>query len=177
MPSPFTLPIVAGLSIVGGLSGIWLGHSAIGQVNPFFFSAPETRFHADQAPYRSPDWAQLRATEEAMNAGSEIVSCIGCNNWPEEYRPVRDAAFRTLDSGVVIWPPDAAAEEPAPGPAVAAAAEREPDPDWRRVQAYSSYPIDSRDRRSAAADAADKDDEIVAAVDEAMDARDGGGTE
>jgi hypothetical protein len=174
MPSPLTLPIVAGLSILGGLGGIWLGHSAIDQVNPSFFSASETRFHADSIPYRSPDWAQVRATEEALSAGSEIVSCTGCLNWPEEYRPIRDAAFRGFEGGSVVWPAETATESPAPEPAVAAV---QPDPEWKRVQAYASYPIDSRDRRSASADAADTDDEIVAAVDEGMDAQDEGGTD
>ena len=175
MPSPLTLPIVAGLTIVGGLSGIWLGHSAIDQVNPFFFSEPETRFHADSVPYRSPDWAKVRALEEARNDGSEIVSCIGCRYWPQEYRPVRDAAFASFDGGVYDWPARApASRAPAPEPAVPAAA-AEPDPDWQRGQAYSSYPVDSRERRTEA----DKlnDETMAAAEDEAIDSEDDLGTE
>jgi hypothetical protein len=127
-------------------------------------------------PYRSPDWAQVNASEQAQNAVGEIVSCIGCLNWPQEYRPIRDAAFRSFDAGgSVVWPADEPRATPATEP-VTATAEREPDPDWQRVQAYSSYPVDSRDRRSTA-DAADDHDEIVAAVDEAMDAEEDTGTE
>ncbi len=180
MPSPLTLPIVAGLSIIGGLGGIWLGHSAIDQVNPFFFSEPQTRFHADSVPYRSPDWAQVNAAEQAQAIEGEITSCVGCLNWPQEYRPIRDAAFRSMDYGQEVWPASistavpAASSNQAPEPAPRAA---EPDPDWQRVQAYSSYPVDARERRAAAADAADTDDEIVAAVDDAMDGGDDSGSE
>lgn len=175
MPSPMTLPIVAGLSIIGGLGGIWLGHSAVDQVNPFFFNQPETRFHADSTPYRSPDWAQVRALEEAQNAGSEIVSCIGCRNWPQEYRPIRDAAFQVIDGNQDGWSASAAAiETPAPRPA-AATASAEPDPEWQRLQAYSSYPVDSRQRRTAADDL--NDETLAAAEDEAIEAEDETGTE
>lgn len=175
MPSPLTLPIVAGLSIIGGLGGIWLGHSAIDQVNPSFFSQSETRFHADSVPYRSPDWAQVRALEEARNAGSEIVSCIGCRNWPQEYQPIRDAAFASLDGGQQGWSArPARAEIAVQEPAVAAAAV-EPDPDRQRIQAYSSYQVDARERRSEA----DKlnDQTMAAAEDEALEAGDDSGTE
>ena len=185
MPSPLTLPIVAGLSIIGGLGGIWLGHSAVDQVNPFFFSEPEPRFHADQVPYRSPDWAQVRATEEALSAGSEIVSCIGCRNWPQEYRPIRDAAFASFDSAEYEWSPAVSrgaarssdiAYGPAPEPAPESpATTAEPDAEWRRLQAYSSYPVDARERRSAADEL--NDEAIAAAEDEAMDAGDDSGTE
>ena len=169
MPSPFTLPIVAGLSIIGGLGGIWLGHSAIDQVNPFFFSEPEPRFHADAVPYRSPDWAQVRVLEEARNAGSEIVSCIGCRNWPQEYRPIRDAAFSSFDGGADGWSasaPSLETREPEPAAVVAA----EPDPERQRVQAYSSYPVDARERRTAADEL--NDDAMAAAEDEAIEAGD-----
>jgi hypothetical protein len=174
MPSPLTLPIVAGLSIIGGLGGVWLGHSAIDQVNPYFFGQPETRFHADSVPYRSPDWEQVRALEEARNAGSEIISCIGCRNWPQEYRPIRDAAFARFEGGADGWSAGTASlDTREPEPAVAVASE--PDPEWQRVRAYSSYPVDYRERRTEA----DKlnDETMAAAQDEALDVEEGSGTE
>lgn len=179
MPSPMTLPIVAGLSLIGGLGGIWLGHSAVDQINPFFFNQPETRFHADSTPYRSPDWARVQALEESRNAGSEIVSCIGCRYWPQEYQPIRDSAFQVVDGGQDGWSASAAAiETPEPQRAAAAAtatATAEPDPDWQRLQAYSSYPVDARERRTAADEL--NDEAIAAAEDEATEAGDEGGTE
>ena len=57
MPVSTTLPIMAGLSILGAALGVTLGHSAIAEINPAYFNEAEDSFHADLVPYRSPDWA------------------------------------------------------------------------------------------------------------------------
>src|SRR5688572_17930437 len=95
MPHPLTLPAVAGLALLGSGAGIWLGNSAISEINPVYYSEAEDRFHADLAPYRSPDWAQVQVTEY-QDAG--LITglgggCIGCRAWPEEYAPRADPAF------------------------------------------------------------------------------------
>jgi hypothetical protein len=151
MPSPLTLPILAGLSILGGLFGIYLGNSAIAEINPAYFSEPETRFHADSVPYRSPDWAQVGAAEDAQLAEAP-VNCIGCLAWPQEYRPVADRA-------VEIWEED----RPAGAPASAAIADPQPvvaaeNPEWERIQAYASYPVGADERLAAEVEADDADD-------------------
>ncbi|MEA3053178.1 MAG: hypothetical protein QOG72_2081 [Sphingomonadales bacterium] len=137
MPYSVTLPVMAGLSLIGAGSGVYLGRSAIAEINPVHFHAPETRFHADLVPYRSPDWAQVQVGEyqQAALVTGLGDGCIGCRDYPVEYYPRHDPAV------------DASAS--APGPALEfaeAAPEPERDPELARVERYASYPLTADDQ-------------------------------
>jgi hypothetical protein len=179
MAHPLTLPTVAGLALLGSATGIYLGNSAISQINPAYYSEPETRFHSDLTPYRSPDWAQVQVTEygdagliEGLGTG-----CIGCRAYPEEYIPRHDPAIdgATMDGTQDGW---SASTGVSPAEVQAAVAEAPIEPEWQQVQRYAAYQVgaDSRtgDRADDAAEAA-ADDEALRA--EAAPADEDAGTE
>jgi hypothetical protein len=145
MPVSTTLPIMAGLSIVGAALGITLGHSAIAEINPAYFSEAEDEFHADLAPYRSPDWSQGQQSEVAQQpvvVGDLGTGCVGCRTYPVEYVPRHDPAV----DGYV---------ETAPQPAQVVVVETPaPDPARERIQLYSSYPVSSDEQPAQVVEAA-----------------------
>ncbi|HEX8511624.1 MAG TPA: hypothetical protein VF688_00805, partial [Allosphingosinicella sp.] len=63
MPVSTTLPVLAGLSILGAALGITLGKSAVAEINPAYFNEAEDDFHADLVPNRGSDWAQAHQAE------------------------------------------------------------------------------------------------------------------
>jgi hypothetical protein len=151
MPATTTLPIMAGLAILGTAVGINLGHSAVSEINPAYFSDPEDSFHSDLVPYRSPDWAQVqaaeyRAAQQPVLVGDLGSGCVGCRDYPVEYVPRHAPAV----DGYTVY----AANAPAPAPAqvyvVEAAA---PDPARERIQAYASYPVSADERPTQVAEA------------------------
>ncbi len=139
MPASTTLPVVAGLAILGAALGVNLGHSAVSEINPAYFSDPEDSFHSDLVPYRSPDWAQVhaaeyRAAQQPVLVGDLGSGCVGCRDYPVEYVPRHDPA---VDSYA-----DYAASAPAAAPAQIYIVEAPaPDPARERLQAYASYPV------------------------------------
>jgi hypothetical protein len=150
MPVSATLPVIAGLSILGAALGITFGRSAIAEINPAYFNEPETRFHGDLIPYRSQDWAQVqqaeyRAAQQPVIVGGLGTGCIGCRDYPVEYVPRHDP---TVDRYVEGY------SESAPQPAQVVVAEAAaPDPDRERIQAYSSYRVSGEDRPVEVAEA------------------------
>ena len=138
MPATTTLPIMAGLAILGAAAGVNLGRSAISEINPAYFTEPDTRFHADLSPYRSPDWAQLqaaeyRAAQQPVPVGDLGSGCIGCRDYPVEYVPRHDPAMDGYQDGR-----SASAAEPVLATVVEPPA---PDPHRERIQLYASYPL------------------------------------
>ena len=134
-----TLPLIAGLSVFGAAAGVWLGHSAIAEIDPAYFGAAPDRFHADQVPYRSPDWAQVQAHEYVQSASFDGLGtgCMGCGaSGDVVYAP---PAVATYGDG---WAEEAAAEARSIEPAAAPAA---PDPEWERVARYASYAVSSEE--------------------------------
>lgn len=149
MPATTTLPILAGLSILGAALGVTLGESAVSEINPAYFSDPEDSFHSDLVPYRSPDWAQVhaaeyRAAQQPVRVGDLGSGCVGCRDYPVEYVPRHDPAVDGYQDGHAAGAPAAV---PAQVYIVEAPA---PDPARERIQAYSSYPV-SRDEEPALA--------------------------
>lgn len=148
MPASTTLPIVAGLSILGAALGINLGRSAISEINPAYFSEPETRFHADLSPYSSPDWAQGQpagylAAQQPVLVGELGSGCVGCRDYPVEYVPAHDPAVDGYADGYA-----ASAAQPAQVVIVETPA---PDPDRERIQLYASYPVSGEERPAESA--------------------------
>lgn len=133
-----TLPLMAGLALFGSAGGVWLGRSAIGEIDPAYFSAPAERFHGDQVPYRSPEWAQVQAAEYQQPAAVDGLGtgCIGCGARADIVYAA--PPITTYSAG---WSTQAtAAAEPAPVAEAAA-----PDPDLERVVRYASYAVSSEE--------------------------------
>lgn len=95
MPNAFTLPLIAGLAVVGAAAGVGLGRSAMAEIDPSKFADPETAFHADLAANGGPDWSQVQAQEYAQaqvvtQDAPKPAGCVGCTTWPVEYVPRHD---------------------------------------------------------------------------------------
>ena len=151
MPVSTSLPIMAGLSILGAALGITLGRSAIAEINPAYFSEAEDDFHADLIPYRSPDWAQVQraeyiAAQQPVAVGELGSGCVGCRDYPVAYVPKHDPA-------VDLYAGDDEASAPQPAQAVFVETPA-PDPARERIQLYSSYPVSSDEKPAEVTQAA-----------------------
>ena len=98
MARAVTLPLIGTLALTGIGVGIQLGYSAIAEIDPIYYSQPETRFHADLSPYR-PSTATPPATLAATDVPALGSGCIGCRNYPEEYIPIHEASIDRYSSG------------------------------------------------------------------------------
>jgi hypothetical protein len=150
MPASTTLPIMAGLAIVGAALGVGLGRSAIAEINPAYFNEAEDSFHADLVPYRSPDWAQVhqaeyRAAQQPVLVTGLGTGCIGCRDYPVEYVPRHDPAVDGYSDGELLRAP-----EPTQ---VVYTEPRASDPDRDRLQRYASYPVSSEEKPVQVAEA------------------------
>jgi len=151
MAYPIALPAIAGLSIMGAACGVWLGKSAIADINPAYYNEPETRFHSDLVPYRSPDWAKVQAAELQQASGGEDYGrfCLGCIDYPEDAHP---APIHQADGFEDGWSASASYAEPE---VYAASAETAPveqaDPEWQRVQLYAQARVSADEPEQAPA--------------------------
>ena len=138
-----TLPVLAGLSLLGAAVGVHLGRSAIAEINPAYFSEPETRFHADLAPHRDADWAQVQAAEYQQAQASDGLGdgCVNCRAYPEEYYPRPEPAVDGYADG---WAASAAAQ-----PVEIVFVEQAPDPARQQIERYASYPVSAREAQGA----------------------------
>jgi hypothetical protein len=151
MAATTTLPILAGLSILGAALGVNLGRSAVAEINPAYFSDPEDSFHSDLVPYRSPDWAQVQAAEyhaaqQPVLVGDLGSGCIGCRDYPVETVPQHDPAVDGYQDGY-------AASAPQPAQVIVVETPAAPDPARERIQAYASYPVSSDEKPAQVAEA------------------------
>ena len=150
MPASTTLPIVAGLALIGSALGVSLGRSAIAEINPAYFTDPEGPFHADLVPNRGTDWAQVQALEyqQASAADGLGTGCVGCRAFPAEYFPRHDPAVDGYQDG---WA--ASARAPAAAPAeVYVEEEAEPDPGRADIVRYASYRVSEDEEELLPAD-------------------------
>lgn len=96
MPNPLTLATLAVLTAAGSVTGLYLGHSAIAEINPAFYDEPETRFHADLVPnppgFDAPPVTRAGYVSPAEYGQAFGRGCVGCLTYPEEYRPVHDSS-------------------------------------------------------------------------------------
>lgn len=83
------LSVLGGLVVGGAALGLYLGSSAISEINPAYYSTPLSRsaFHADLVPNRS-DRSDAQPVIETAVADIGLGSdCVGCSTRPEEYLP------------------------------------------------------------------------------------------
>ena len=147
MPVSTTLPVMAGLSILGAALGITLGKSAIAEINPAYFNEAEDDFHADLVPAAS--WAQVQqaeylAAQQPVRVGELGTGCIGCRDYPVAYVPRHDPAVDLYAEGELLR---------APEPTVVTVAAAAPDPAHEQIQRYASYPVTSEERPVEVAEA------------------------
>jgi hypothetical protein len=139
-----TWPAVAGLAIVGAVGGITLGRSAVAEINPAYFSSPDSDFHADLVPNRAPangaDWGQVQQADYASAATAQGLGsgCVGCREYPVEYVPVPDPALAWMNDG---WQAGLSAEDQAEPEETAAYAQAAPDPRMAQIERYSRYRV------------------------------------
>jgi hypothetical protein len=105
MPNRVSVITMAGLSLAGATLGLYLGRSAIGEVDPFYYSpVPPVRFYADLVPpgYQPAAPASFTSADYAVNQlnVSGRPECFDCRNFYDD----------ALES-------EAALPEPAPAPA------------------------------------------------------------
>ncbi len=96
MGNPFTLPTLTMLTVVGAGAGLFLGNSALSEIDPVYFSSPvrESSFHADLVPgHPSWDAAAGAPVQNAAFASGFGTGCVNCRTYPEEYLPVPDSDF------------------------------------------------------------------------------------
>ncbi len=128
------LTTFAALSVAGSVGGVYLGRAAVAEINPLYYSQPETRFHADMVPYRPSEAAGYRAGELSQANLDQALGrgCVGCLTYPEEVILVhRGQAEKYVGGGAEI-----AAE-----PVQVAAVEQTPQPEFAAVERYTSYPV------------------------------------
>jgi hypothetical protein len=150
MPVSTTLPVMAGLSILGAALGITLGKSAVAEINPAYFNEAEDEFHSDLVPYRSPDWGQVhqaeyRAAQQPARVGELGSGCVGCSDYPVAYVPRHDPSVDLYANGELIR---------APEPTVVTVAAAPPaDPAREQIVRYASYPVSAEERPVEVAEA------------------------
>jgi hypothetical protein len=140
-----SVPMLAGLALVGTAAGVSLGHSAVSEINPLYYSEAPTRFHGDGVPLR-PDWTEPQLASAAAPVQGLGSGCFGCGEEPAAY--AAPAVVTYTDS----WRADA---ERAAAPVAPHYVEDAPDPERERVVRYSSYPI-TEDERPAEPEAAEE---------------------
>jgi hypothetical protein len=97
------LPILGGLAILATVTGVSLGRSAVGEINPVYFQPATSHFYSDLVPYRGADTIR---TDPGANdylepeyAYSAVPVCAGCDNYAVDYRPRHDKAVDGVDDG------------------------------------------------------------------------------
>lgn len=83
---------IAGLSVVAAMLGVYLGHSAIAEIDPAYYSSPPTRFHADLVAASTMKWEERGPVDVSLIQGLGD-GCIRCVDYPEEYWPDHDPAM------------------------------------------------------------------------------------
>lgn len=136
MMSRATFPALALLAAVGAGTGVYLGRAAVAEINPAYFSEPESRFHGDLVPYGGAGTAGYRAGElSSANLDQALgKSCVGCRAYPEEVVLVHRGTAGKAEVGYA---------EMASEPVRAVAYEQTPTPEFAAVERYSSYPVET----------------------------------
>jgi hypothetical protein len=128
-----SIPILGGLALIGTAAGVSLGHSAVSEINPVYFTSAPDRFHTDRTP-QGPDLAPPPAALSAVSAEGLGSGCFGCSAARTEFYAA-PAVVNYTDS----W--RAAAERASAPIETVIIEEAAPDPERERLVRYASYPI------------------------------------
>ncbi len=145
-----TLPALAVATLAGIGLGVHLGRSAIGAVDPFYFTEPAgTESYAELVPAASLSRPWSSDLEPAGAGYGWPASCIGCGSDRTVYEPAPYDGFQdTWTPFQEASPQYAVVEvEPAVGDeieAVAVGIERE----FERVERYAYYPVSNEAARA-----------------------------
>lgn len=134
MISRTNIPVLAALALTGAATGIYLGKAAVAEINPAYFSEPESRFHSDLTPYRPGEASGYRAGELSQSNLDQALGrgCLGCRAYPEDVVLVQRASTGKLHAD----PAELSSE-----PVQIAAAEPLPSPEFAAVERYATYPV------------------------------------
>jgi hypothetical protein len=128
------IPILGSLALIGTAAGVSLGHSAVSEINPVYYTSATDRFHGDQTPQR-PDWTAPQPALSAVTAEGLGSGCLGCSS-----RNGEQYAAPAVVTYTDAWRADAERAS-APMEAVVIEEAAAPDPERERVVRYASYPI------------------------------------
>lgn len=153
MAYPFSLSSLAALALVGTGAGLFLGKSAISEINPAYFGShySETRFHSDLVPGGANFDRAPKLTDATLEYGLGS-GCVGCQTYPEEYFPVHDPAVDgyAADTTAVA---DRIVED-----ADRDLAEMQRQAKQASLERYAHYPIETGEQPAKLAQAAMVDD-------------------
>ena len=127
------------LAIAGSVGGVYLGRSAIAEINPAYYDEPEPRFHADLVP-NPPGFEAPPVHEAGYLSPSDTYAalgsgCVNCRAYPEDLYPVHDSSVDKYQPGYAEM-----IEAPAPQPAPYAVdpqEEAERIADFATIQLYA----------------------------------------
>ncbi len=160
MAHKLTLPTLSLLALFGAGAGVHLGRSAIAEIDPFYFSRPASRFHADLTPFGS-----AASFSPAPTAGEAALvaepGCYGCAP------PVADPAplFELVAGSEPSGEPLADLARPRPTEGAPPTEDLQRQEDLARVELYASYPVSSEDEAAFAPAEAPDQREVPAALD------------
>ena len=146
------LPSIAGLAVAGAALGLYLGSSAISEINPAYYSTPlsASAFHADLVPNASAQGGEQSLPQLAEEVVSDIGrGCSWCGGEPVEYVSIDYSAFDSYAA-----PPSSYRSPPA-DLVLAEADERVSRAlsmaELRDVERYAHFPVSRDEERPAAA--------------------------
>ncbi|HWH18327.1 MAG TPA: hypothetical protein VNT77_08355 [Allosphingosinicella sp.] len=142
MAHPFTLPTLAALAVGGAGLGVYLGKSAISEIDPLYFSSPysESKFFADLVP--NPPGDGVPANIQNISLPTDYgTGCVGCRMQAELYHPVTEVRIPVYSVPYAYEPvrPDQGVEEIDSDSKLARRAARE------SIERYAHYQVSSEE--------------------------------
>lgn len=136
-----SLPAIAAMALAGAASGLYLGNSAIDEIDPTYMFADEgeSRFYADLVPAASRVDDPPRPLHDALLDQGLGSGCVGCITYPEEYAPDHESRIDAYIGAYAAYSPPPTAEEIVTEvDAVLAEAARTR---FEEVERYAYYPV------------------------------------
>ncbi len=88
MAKSTTLSAIGGIVVAGAALGLYLGSSAISEINPAYYSTPSrSSFHADLVPNQGDRSGAQPLMEAAVAEIGLDARCVGCGVYPDEFAP------------------------------------------------------------------------------------------
>ncbi|HEV2079286.1 MAG TPA: hypothetical protein VGR19_05245 [Allosphingosinicella sp.] len=136
------LSAIGGIAVAGAALGLYLGSSAVSEINPAYYSTPSSRssFHADLVPNQSHRPGAEPLMEAAVAEIGLEARCAGCGVFPDELAPGPDSGM--VDYGSPYAP---SSSTPTADLIIAQAEEHASRAlsfaEIRDINRYSSYPV------------------------------------